>query len=330
MHVAIFEVRKMPRAYSEDLRWRAVWLAIVRGMSSLEISHVLFICEASVQRYRSLFYTTGDVAPKDHASGPEKMLGEFEQFTVLQTLIHRPTSYLSEVQHDLFEATGVWTSASTICRMIRDQGFTRKKVQLKALQRSEEKRVEYMAEISNFSADMLIWIDETGSNRRKSVRQYGYALRGSPPRYSQLSVGGQRISAIPVMTTGGIQGVYTTTGTVNGEKFIEFFGHCVLPIIMPFDGRNPNSVVILDNASIHHIERLHDIITGVGARLCYLPPYSPDLMPLEEVFSKVKYFLKENDNAYLATTNPELLVKLAFSSITQNDCIGYIRHAGYI
>lgn len=177
---------------------------------------------------------------------------------------------------------------------------------------------------------MFIWIDETGSDRRKSVRNYGYSLRGIPPHHVQLTVGGKRVSAIPVLTTHGIQDVYTTTGSVNGEKFVHFFCQCVLPIIMPFNGHNPNSIVVLDNASIHHVERLHDIVTGVGARLCFLPPYSPDLMPLEEVFSKVKYYLKENDNAYLATSQPELLVKMAFSTITQKDCIGYIRHAGYI
>ena len=48
----------------------------------------------------------------------------------------------------------------------------------------------------------------------------------------------------------------------------------------------------LDNASIHHLDQVYDIITGVGAKLCFLPPYSPDLMPLEEVFSEVKYVLK--------------------------------------
>ncbi len=63
----------------------------------------------------------------------------------------------------------------------------------------------------------------------------------------------------------------------------------------------------MDTASIH---RVYDIITGVGARLCFLPPYSPDLMPLEEDFSKVKYFLKENDNGYLATSQPETFVKI--------------------
>ena len=76
-------------------------------------------------------------------------------------------------------------------------------------------------------------------------------------------------------------------------------------------------MIVMDNASIHHLDRVHEIITGAGARLCFLPPYSPDLMPLEEVFSKVKYCLKANDNEYLATSEPEMIVKIAFCSITQ-------------
>ena len=78
---------------------------------------------------------------------------------------------------------------------------------------------------------------------------------------------------------------------------------------MPFDGYNPRSVVMMDNASIHHLERANDIITGVGAKLVFLPPYSPVLMPLEEVFAKVKGVLKANDGAYLASSNPELICK---------------------
>ena len=114
------------------------------------------MCEASVSRYLTLFHTTGDVTPRKHSSGPDKMLNELEQFTVLQTLIHRPTSYLSEVQDDLFDATGTWASASTICRTIKEQGFTRKKVQLmRGLQRirSEVKRAEFMAEISHVNLE---------------------------------------------------------------------------------------------------------------------------------------------------------------------------------
>ncbi len=268
---------KMPKAYSDDLRWRAVWLGLARGMPCEDIANVLFMCEKSVYRYLHLFHTTGSVSPETYTPGPKKLLSEFELFTVLQTLIHHPTSYLYEVQNDLVRITGTSVSASTICRTVKQQGFTRKKVQLIALQRSEKKRIEFMAHISHFNPDMMIWIDETGSDRRKSVRQYGYSLRGIPARHTQLRVGGRRVSAIPVMTTGGIEDVYVTKDSINGEKFVEFIIMCVLPLIMPFDGHNPNSIVIMDNASVHHVERVQEIISGVGAKLCFLPPYSPDL-----------------------------------------------------
>ena len=95
---------------------------------------------------------------------------------------------------------------------------------------------------------------------------------------------------------------------------------CLLPIIMPYDGVTPRSVVVLDNASIHHLAHVQDIVTRVGARLVFLPPYSPDLMPLEEVFAEVKALLRASDSIYLASRMPELMVKLAFTTITQQNC----------
>ena len=110
-----------------------------------------------------------------------------------------------------------------------------------------------MAEMSLFNPDMLIWIDETESDRRKSVRKYGYSLIGFPPRPCQLFVGGKRVSAIPVMTTRGID-VYTTLQAVlaNGEKFVEFFCQCVLPTIMPFDGENPVLLLSKMQQMVYH------------------------------------------------------------------------------
>ena len=320
----------MPVAYSEDLRWRAVWLHIVRGMTTSQIGDVLFMSERSVQRYLAIFHSTGSVDPKKPKTGPAELLTELEQFSILRYLIHSPTLHLREVQEKLFEETGTWVSRSSICRTVKKQGFTREKVQYIALQQSEVSRVKYMAEVSVFDPTMLIWIDETGSDRRNEIRKFGYSLKGMPAHSYQLRVGGKRLSAIPVMTTNGIEDVYVTSGSVNGDVFQHFFCKCVLPILLPFDGRNPRSTVIMDNASIHHVARIQEIIRGVGARLMYLPPYSPDLMPLEEVFAKVKGVLRQNDSAYISTHSPEQFIKLAFCTVTKNDCIGYIRHAGYM
>ena len=87
-----------------------------------------------------------------------------------------------------------------------------------------------MAEVS---VTMLIWI---GSDRRNEIRKYGYSLKGMPAHSYQLRVGGKQLSAIPVMTTNGIEDVYVTSGSVNGDVFQHFFSKCVLPILLPFDG----------------------------------------------------------------------------------------------
>ena len=92
-----------------------------------------------------------------------------------------------------------------------------------------------MAEISMYDPDMLIWIDETGSARRNSIRQYGYSLTGMPAQVHQLQMGGRWLSAILVLTTSGIEDVYVTSDSVDGTKFEEFLFQCLLPIILPFD-----------------------------------------------------------------------------------------------
>ena len=76
----------MPNAYSEDLRWRAVWLNIVRGMRYKDIATTLFMCEKSVQRYLTLFHATGSVTPQPPTGGPSKVLNDLEEFTVMQSI----------------------------------------------------------------------------------------------------------------------------------------------------------------------------------------------------------------------------------------------------
>ena len=136
--------------------------------------------------------------------------------------------------------------------------------------RSEILRAEYIAEMSAFHPDMLVFIDETVSVRRNSIRRYGYALRGITPVQYQLNVYGKRISSIGVLTMEGIEDVYIVEGNVNGAIFLQFIQRCLLNIIKPFDGNNSKSVVVFDNASIHHLSSVVDLITAAGALVRFL------------------------------------------------------------
>ena len=68
--------------------------------------------------------------------------------------------------------------------------------------------------------------------------------------------------------------------------------------MQPFTGTNPRSILMLDNASTHHVDNMTQLVSRIGAIIRFLQEYSPDFMPLEEVFSKVKYFLRENGTIY--------------------------------
>lgn len=100
---------------------------------------------------------------------------------------------------------------------------------------------------------------------------------------------------------------------------------------MPFDGFNSHSVIILDNASIHHVDHVIDSLHSVGVLVHFLPPYSPDLNPIEEAFSKVKSHLKANDSAIQTVPDDELqdFILAGFASISTQDCHQWIKHAGY-
>ena len=155
------------------------------------------------------------------------------------------------------------------------------------------------------------------------VWTYGYSLKGMR---AILRVGGRRINAIGVMNMQGMEDAYIVEVNVNGDVFERFVTRSLVPILKPFNGINSHSV---DNVSIRHLDKIAEMIAGTCSLLRFLPPYSPELNPIEHVFSKVKAFLKANDTVCLNTRFPTTLVTMAFCTITQNECINYIRHSGY-
>ncbi len=319
--------RKAP--YSRDLRWRVVWQRVGMERPFRDIATNLNISVGTVRNICKKFDETGDVNPLAPDLEHTRVLSGEQELFIIALLYDNPSLYLSEICQQVLEVFGIRVSYPTVCRMIHRHGLTRKKVQQVALQRSMGYRAEFMAEALSFTVDKFVWVDETGCDRRDQIRRFGYALRGERPVYNRLLHRGQRISAIAALASTGVVTYTCTKGTVDGEKFVDFVRGSLIPEMLPFDGVNPQSVVVLDNCSVHHVAEVEQLFHAAGIVIIFLPPYSPDLNPAEELFSYVKYYLKDHDQVLQAMSDPLPLIQPAFDSVTADKCLEWIRHSGY-
>ena len=126
----------------------------------------------------------------------------------------------------------------------------------------------------------------------------------------------------------GILDFHTSTGSTCGSDFYHYVQDALLPYLQPFDGVNAHSVVVLDNASIHHVPQVVSAIESSGALVQFLPPYSPDYNPIEMAFAKTKSMLKLYEQEW-QDLDTETAVIAALNTITKEDCKGWISHCGY-
>lgn len=321
---------RMPRALSTDLRWRIVWSYIYRQQDIDEVADRFLVCCKTVRRVIDLFLNTGDVVLSENKRGPEKKLSEVEQLALIQVVFDKPGIYLEEIQRSMQDLVGVRVSIGQICTEVKEMGLTRQKLHFIVSRRSEEKRAEFMNEVQCIPASMLVFVDETGSDQREQHRLHGYGLRGITPMNIKFEGRGRRVSAIAAMTTDGIEDVYLVEGSVSGDIFCEYVRNSLLPVLQPFNGSNNKLNVIIDNASIHHVDEVCRLIHSSGALLWFLPPYSPDLNPIEECFHQVKMFIRNNSATFHSLSDPRIVISAAFASVAKEDCCAYINHAGYL
>ena len=138
------------------------------------------------------------------------------------------------------------------------------------------------------------------------------------------------MNAIAAIASSGILTVELTKDTVNGDSFFDFIRGTLIPHMRPFDGISPHSILIMDNCSVHHVNEVREVLQQAGILVLFLPPYSPDLNPLEEAFSYVKQYLRRHDELLQAISDPIDVIKKVFQSITVEHCNSWISHASYV
>ena len=102
-----------------------------------------------------------------------------------------------------------------------------------------------------------------------------------------------------------------TQDSVNRDKFLDYVRGSLIPNMNPFDGISSKSIIIMDNYSVYHTQEVHDELQNAGVLVIFLPPYSPDYMPIELCFS---YYLKSHMmTCYKVLVIPHQLLVVLFT-----------------
>jgi len=308
------------KPYSHDLRIRIYNYSLTHTIR--ETARIFSVSPNTVYLLNQLFIETGSLEPRECPSEyPHLITPEGESY--LQSLLSKEVDLtLEELRNRYAGVYGVLVSIGTMYNTLERLNITRKKKTFSDPKKStpevEIKKEKYDEQLANIEPEKRFYLDETGSCLNMTPL-YGRSQQGKRVYDKRPTNPGTRINTVAVLSEEGIKAQYNYTGSLNADFFITYLNTFVLPIL------TNGQTLILDNHPVHRAKSVQSFLKQNGIKFLYLPPYSPDLNPIEEAFSKFKQYIKKQK----ARTVDALLnvIKDALNTITRNDAIGYFNHA---
>lgn len=168
--------------------------------------------------------------------------------------------------------------------------------------------------------DQVVFLDETWA-KTNMTRTHGRSLQGTRLIERVPNSRWETTTFLGAMRSTGFVAPLCIDGAINGRVFSAWVQQHLVKVLRPGD------VVVMDNLSSHKVKGVVEAIEAVGAEVRYLPPYSPDLNPIELAFSKFKKLLR--DGAQRTAEKLEELCGRVLDLFTEHECRNYIKHCGY-
>lgn len=166
----------------------------------------------------------------------------------------------------------------------------------------------------------LVFIDETAT-ATNMARRYGRSATGER-LVDKVPYGHWKVTTVvAALRHDRVTAVMTADGALNGDLFVAYVEQCLVPTLSAGD------VVVLDNLSSHKRAEARGLVERAGASLLFLPPYSPDLNPIEQAFSKLKAILRKREERTEAGLRAAIFAALA--GFPADECANFLRHDGY-
>jgi transposase len=302
-------------AYSQDLRQR-ILDAVERNEGSLrQIARRFVVSLSFIVRLLQIHRRTGSIDPKPPGGGHPAALGSDDLERLKELIRQQPDATLKELRQRL----GASCSLTTIWRAVEKLRLPRKKMLPRAAEQDspdvQEKRRDFCAELAGIDPQRLVFVDETSANTSMH-RTYG---RGPVGERVYVSTPGHwdTITLTCGLRLSGVTAAMAFEGATNTGTFENYVEQVLVPELRRGD------VVIWDNPKPHQSEEAIEAVEKTGARVLPLPPWSPDLTPIEEMFSKVKEALRSAGPQIKAAIYKALVT--ALHEVTPEDIAEWFR-----
>ena len=185
----------------------------------------------------------------------------------------------------------------------------------------KKKRQDYLDTLEECSPQALIFTDESGA-KLDMCPDYGRGEGGQRVHGTKPHDRGKNISIIGAIGLVGVVGAMYGEWATDSMAFLTFVETMLVPHL------RRGHIVIMDNVNFHKYPQIKEAIERAGARLLFLPPYSPDLSPIESMWSKLKHYLKNKAARTMADFHQALLE--AFETLTDYDFEAWFDECGYV
>jgi len=309
----------MPKPYSQDLRERVV-RSVEAGASCHEAAAAFEVGVSSAIRWVSRWRQTGSVAAKP-MGGKRSPLDAHKDW-LLALIDAEPDLTLEEIRARLRGRASlsapVWCGGSSTATTSPSK---------KSLHASEQERADvrtarasWKREQPRLDPNKLIFIDETGTSTNMT-RLRGRCRRGQR-LVAKVPHGHWKMTTfVAGLRQDGITAPFVVDAPMNGEIFLTYLEQCLVPTL------SPGEIVSMDNLPAHKVAGVRETIEATGARLWLLPPYSPNLNPIEQSFAKLKAHLRKAGERSI----PALWDRIGtiLHTVTPQECKNYFVNAGY-
>jgi len=309
-------------AFSKDLRER-ILKALEEDSSSLRVAERFGVSASFVRKLRIQVRAEGHADPQ-YRGGRQRVVKSQHEAEVVAILKATPGATLNELRRELKKRTKLAVSESTMSRTLRRLGITKKQKTIEASERQKPevkaKREAFLLKRSTWSVSRLIFIDETGITLTMTSRD-AWSPAGQRAVDSAPFRKGESATLVAALTAEGIQAPFLFRGAMDGSALRAYVAEVLIPELRPGD------IIIWDNLAVHDDALVRDLIAAHGMSLEFLPPYSPDLNPIELAWSFMKRMLRR-----LATREwPHLIraVRSSLAGISPETSLNWFRHCGY-